>query len=162
MKFTGTMIVVQDMEKSRNFYETLLNQKVQMDLGANVSYEGFAIQSLETWMNFIEKEENDINLLKNNNFELYFEINDYDAFIEKLENFKDFEIEIVHKTKEFPWGQRVIRFYDPDYHLIEVGESIESVIKKFLGEGVSVEDISNKTGFPVEHVQSLKNQLKIN
>jgi len=157
MKFTGTMIVVQDMEKSRNFYETLLNQKVQMDLGANVSYEGFALQTLESWIDFTGKEEDDINLLKNNNAELYFEIDELDIFIKKLKNFNDFKIELVHETKEFPWGQRGIRFYDPDNHIIEVGESLESLVKRFVGEGMSEEDISQRTGLPVELVQGLKN-----
>ena len=161
MKFTSAMIVVRHMEKSRNFHENLLNQKVVMDLGANVSYEGFALQTLESWIDFIEKQEEDINILKNNNDELYFEVEDYDDFIKKLNNFNDFEIEFVHKTKEFPWGQRVIRFYDPDFHMIEVGESIESMIKKFLEEGMSVEDISEKTGLAVEYIQDLKNQFNI-
>lgn len=161
MKFMSAVIVVKDMEKSRNFYETLLNQKVKMDLGANVSYEGFSLQTLETWIDFIEKVENDISLSKNNVHELYFEIDDYDTFIKKLNNYNDFEIEIVHKTKEFPWGQRVIRFYDPDNHMIEVGESLDSVIKKFFDDGMFIEDIAEKTGLPVEHLADLKNKLKI-
>ena len=157
MKFTSTMIVVKDMEKSRNFYENLLNQKVIMDLGANVAYEGFALQTLESWMEFIGKEEDDINLLKNNNAELYFEIDDLDNFINKLKNFNDFKIELVHETMEFPWGQRGIRFYDPDNHIIEVGESLESLVKKFINEGMSEEDISKRTGLPEEVVMGLKN-----
>ena len=159
MKLTSTMIVVRDMEKSRNFYETLLNQKIVMDLGANVSYEGFALQTLETWIDFIEKSEANINLSKNNNTELYFETDDYDDFIKKLKDYNHFEIDLVHETKEFPWGQRVIRFYDPDNHIIEVGESMESVIKKFFKDGMSVEDIAEKTAYPVEYVNDLKNKL---
>jgi catechol 2,3-dioxygenase-like lactoylglutathione lyase family enzyme len=157
MKFTGTMIVVQDMEKSRNFYETLLDQNVVMDLGANVAYEGFALQTLESWIDFVGKAEDDINLLKNNNAELYFETDDYDGIFKKFKNFNDFEIEFVHPTKEFPWGQRGIRFYDPDNHIIEVAESLESLVKKFIDEGMSEEDISERTGLPVEVVQDLKN-----
>jgi len=159
MKFECVLIVVRDMERSKNFYENLLDQEVKMDLGANVAYEGFALMDFERWMNFLEKDENDFNFLKNNVSELYFEIDDYDTFIEKLNSYNDFEIEIVHKTKEFPWGQRVIRFYDPDDHMIEVGESMEVVIKKFFSDGMSVEDIAEKTGYPVEHVIDLKNIL---
>lgn len=162
MKFMSVMIVVRDMDKSRNFYESLLNQKAKMDLGANVSYEGFALQTLETWIDFLEKTEKDINLSKNNDSELYFEVDDYDTFLKKLNNYNDLEIEIVHKTKEFPWGQRVIRFYDPDGHMVEVGESMDSVIKKFFDEKMSVEDIAKKTDYPVEYVADLKNKLKIN
>jgi len=159
MKFECALIVVRDMEISKNFYQGLLDQEVKMDLGANVAYEGFALMDFERWMDFLEKEEDDFNFLKNNVSELYFEIDDYDAFIEKLNGYNDFEIEIVHKTKEFPWGQRVIRFYDPDNHMIEVGENMESVIKKFFSDGMSVEDIAEKTGYPTEYVADLKNKL---
>lgn len=162
LKFMSAVIIVSDMERSRNFYETLLDQKVQMDLGANIAYEGFALLTLEKWVEFIEKEEKYINLSHNNGSELYFEIDDYDSFIGKFDSYNDFEIEVVHKTKEFPWGQRVIRFYDPDNHMIEVGESMDSVIRKFFDDGMSVEDIAEKTGYPVEYVVDLKNKLKIN
>jgi catechol 2,3-dioxygenase-like lactoylglutathione lyase family enzyme len=147
------------MGKSRNFYENLLDQEIEVDLGANVSYEGFALQTLESWIDFIEITENDINFLKNKNAELYFEVDDYDAFIEKLNNYDDFEIEFVHETKEFPWRQRTIRFYDPDNHIVEVGESIEVVFKKFLSDGMSVEDIAKMTDVPVEYITELKNKL---
>jgi len=160
MKFECALIVVRDMERSKNFYENLLDQEVKMDLGANVAYEGFALMDFERWIDFLEKGENDFNFSKNNVSELYFEIDDYDTFIEKLNNYNDFKIEIVHKTKEFPWGQRVIRFYDPDNHMIEVGESMEVVIRKFFSDGMSVEDIAEKTGYPVEYLLDLKNNLK--
>jgi hypothetical protein len=114
----------------------------------------------ERWRDFLEKEKDDFNLLKNNVSELYFETENYDVFIEKLNNYDDFEIEIVHKTKEFPWGQRVIRFYDLDNHMIEVGESMDVVIKRFFSSGMSVEDVAEKTGYPVEYVVDLKNKLK--
>ncbi len=36
---------------------------------------------------------------------------------------------------EHSWGQRVIRFYDLDGHLIEVGESMAMVIRRFFRGG---------------------------
>ena len=51
----------------------------------------------------------------------YFVENNLEAFQEKLENCS-FEINYVHKLKEYPWGQKAIRIYDPDGHLIEIGE----------------------------------------
>ena len=159
MKFEGVLIVVRDMERSKIFYENLLDQKVQMDLGANVAFEGFALMDFERWMDFLEKKENDFNLSKNNVSELYFETENFDSFIEKLNIYNESEVVTVHKTKEFPWGQRVIRFYDPDNHMIEVGESMDVVIKRFFSSGMSVEDISLRTGYPVEYVVDLKNRL---
>lgn len=42
------------------------------------------------------------------------------------------------------WGQRVVRFYDPDYHIIEVGENMKAVCKRFSGEGMTLEGISER------------------
>ncbi|MCL2688164.1 MAG: glyoxalase/bleomycin resistance/dioxygenase family protein [Methanobrevibacter sp.] len=154
MKFMSSVLVVKDMKKSREFYEGFLNQKVQMDLGANVSYEGFALLTLERWTDFINKKKSDINLDKTNEVELYFEVLDYDKFLEKLKSEKN--IELVHDTKEFPWGQRGIRFYDPDNHIVEVGETLESVVKKQLDDGMSVDEIIEKTGLPKEYIMEIK------
>ena len=154
MKFMSSVLVVKDMKKSREFYEGFLNQKVQMDLGANVSYEGFALLTLERWTDFINKKKSDINLDKTNEVELYFEVLDYDKFLEKLKSEKN--IELVHDTKEFPWGQRGIRFYDPDNHIVEVGEALENVIKRQLDDGMSVDEIIEKTGLPKEYIMEIK------
>jgi len=154
MKFMGSVLVVKDMKKSRDFYEGFLNQQVKMDLGANVSYESFALQTLESWANFIDKKEFDVNLDKTNEIELYFEASDYDKFVEKLNSKKD--IELVHDTKEFPWGQRGIRFYDPDNHIVEVGETLEGVVKKQLNDGMSEDEIVEKTGLPKEYIVEIK------
>jgi hypothetical protein len=47
----------------------------------------------------------------------------------------------------------VIRFYDPDKNIIEVGESIESVIKRFLKRGYSIEETAKITQHPIEFVR---------
>ena len=59
--------------------------------------------------------------LKSNSGELYFETEDMDAFYKHLESF---DILYVHKLHEHPWGQRVVRFYDPDGHIIEAAEKL--------------------------------------
>jgi len=147
----GAMIVVKDMQKSREFYEGFLNQEATMDLGANVSYEGFALQTLESWTLFINKKESDISLNKTNNSELYFELHNYDGFLKKLESNKN--IEILHENAEAPWGQRSVRLYDPDNHVVEVGEIIDNVVKRQLDEGMSVKEIVKKTGLPEDYIQ---------
>ena len=55
--------------------------------------------------------------------ELYFEESDIEGFVKKLEE-SDFEIEFVNKLMMHSWGQKVVRFYDPDGNLIEVGTPI--------------------------------------
>lgn len=155
MKFGSSLIVVKDIEKSRKFYERLLDQEVVMDLGANVAFDGFALQTIESWSEFIKQDINDINLNKTNVSELYFEADDYDKFLEKLKLEKD--VELLHDSIVCPWGQKVIRFYDPDNHIIEVGESLENLIKRLSNDGMSISQIIEKTGLPEEVILNIKN-----
>lgn len=151
MRFICPLVVVNNMEVSRNFYEKILNQKVQYDFGENVSFEGgFAIHLKSHFSDLIGVNRNDI-IQKSNNSELYFEEEDLDSFLQKLKAIDS--IEYVHELKEQPWGQRVIRFYDPDKHIIEVGEPMESVVKRLLSEGSSVEETSKRTLMPEEFVR---------
>ncbi|HOW14892.1 glyoxalase/bleomycin resistance/dioxygenase family protein [Methanosarcina sp.] len=151
MKFICPLIVVNNMEVSRNFYEKVLNQRVQYDFGENVSFEGgFAIHLKSHFSDLIGVNRNDI-IQKSNNSELYFEEEDLDSFLQKLKCMDS--IEYVHELKEQPWGQRVIRFYDPDMHIVEVGEPMESVVKRLLSEGSSVEETSKRTLMPEEFVR---------
>ena len=57
---------------------------------------------------------------ENNSFELYFEENDLETFVEKLERLYP-DTRYVNKLIEHSWGQKVVRFYDLDGNLIEVG-----------------------------------------
>lgn len=156
MKFSSALIAVKDMEASKHFYTQLLGQEIMADFGANVVVGGVALQTLDSWTDFIDRDAGDI-CFGGNAGELYFEEEDLDAFLEKLDNWPG--IERVHGLKEFPWGQRVIRFYDPDRHIVEVGETMENVVKRLLLEGMSIEDASQKSMFPPPFVEAMKAEL---
>jgi hypothetical protein len=53
-----------------------------------------------------------------------------------------------------------MRFYDPDYHIIEVGESMESVAIRYFQSGMTVEDICRRTSLPGEFVQKAIDLVK--
>lgn len=155
MKFKLPLIVVADIAVSRKFYEDVLNQKVILDFGANITFDGeFSLQTKTTWADFINKTEDDI-MSKPDNFELYFEEAQFDEFVKRL---KSFEIQYVHDVIEYPWGQRVIRFYDPDMHMIEVGESMETVVKRFIAQGLSVEETAERTQHPINEKDYIRMQ----
>ena len=84
-----------------------------------------------------------------NNAEIYFEEDNFDVFIKRLETL---DIQYIHTAKEHPWGQRVVRFYDPDKHIIEVGENMKSVCKRFLDSGMTPEQISKRMDVPMKFV----------
>jgi len=54
-------------------------------------------------------------------------------------------------------GQRVVRFYDLDEHIIEVGESMKMVINRFLFSGLSMKEISIKMDVSITDLEKLLN-----
>ena len=146
-KYTSTLIAVSDMEKSRKFYHDVLGMEVVADFGANVTLDGgLVLQTLDTWTSFIRT---DKVVLPNNAGELYFEEEDMDTFCEHL---KQFDICYVHPLFEHRWGQRVVRFYDPDRHIIEVGERLDAVILRFMEQGLSAEETAVRMDIPLDFV----------
>jgi len=120
MKLKNVLIVVNDIEKSKTFYKELFGLEVLLDNDGNVIMtEGLVLQDAAIWKKFIEKDV----VPKNNATELYFEEWDIEGFAKKLENYKE-PIEYVNRLMEHSWGQKVIRFYDPDGNLIEVGTPV--------------------------------------
>ncbi len=152
MKYSGALFVVKDMEKSKAFYHEVLGCQVILDLGANVTLTGgFSLQTAESWQAFIHKGEGDI-AYGGNNAELYFEEDDMDQFMAKLNSMA---IDYVHPLEEQRWGQRTVAFYDPDKHIIEVGENMAVVAKRFIHSGMTVEQTAKRMDTPVEYVEEL-------
>lgn len=117
MKLRNILIVVKDIEKAIQFYHDLFGLDVLLDNDGNVIMtEGLVLQDEQIWKSFIER---DITY-KNNACELYFEEANLEAFVEKLEQLYP-SIEYVNKLMTHCWGQKVVRFYDLDGNLIEVG-----------------------------------------
>ena len=150
MKYKLPLIVVEDMERSRKFYEEILGQKVILDFGANITFAGeFSLQTKDSWRGFIGDYEDTI-IFRPNNFELYFEEKNFYEFVNKL---KTYGVELIHDVIEYPWGQNVIRFYDPDHHIIEVGESMVSVVWRFIEHGMSIEETAERTQHPIDFIE---------
>lgn len=120
MKLKNILIVVNDIEKSKQFYHDLFGLNVVLDNDGNmILTEGLVLQDAKIWEKFLEK-----NIIpRSNSCELYFEEQDIKAFVEKLEKLYP-EIQYVNRLMTHSWGQKVIRFYDLDGNLIEVGTPI--------------------------------------
>lgn len=117
LKLRNILIVVSDIEKSVQFYKELFGLQVLNDQDGNVIMsEGLVLQDEKIWKDFLEK-----NIIyKNHATELYFEERDLEGFVKKLEE-SSYEIQYVNELMEHSWGQKVVRFYDLDGNLIEVG-----------------------------------------
>ena len=116
MKLKNILIVVKDIERSRQFYHDLfgLDRIVDND-GHMILMDGLVLQDEKIWREFLGKEV----IPRNNACELYFEENDLEAFVEKLERLYP-EVQYVNRLTAHSWGQKMVRFYDLDGNLIEV------------------------------------------
>lgn len=148
MKFKCPMLVVSSMETSVRFYREVLGLRVVMDLGANVTLTGgLSLQTRETWREFIGTDEIS---LGGNDAEVYFEEEDFPAFVDRL---RSLSVRYVHPVIEHRWGQRAVRFYDPDLHIIEVAESMRSVCRRFSESGMTPEQIALRMDVPLKLVR---------
>lgn len=152
MKFVCPLVLVEDISRSREFYEKILKQKVKYDFGENVCFEGdFAIHGRSHFEKVAKMKDSGNIAGGSNRFELYFETERIDEFHNELKRMK---IEFLHELEEQPWGQRVLRFYDPDRHIVEIGETMEAVVIRLSRQGHSMDVIIKKTGMPLEFVNT--------
>lgn len=147
MKLKNPMLVVTDMDKTVEFYKRVLGLQVVTDFGANKTLTGgLALQTLETYKDFIGTSNISFG---GNNFEIYFEEDDFDKF---ADNLKKCNVQYVHPVKEHSWGQRVVRFYDPDRNIVEVGENMKAVCKRFIDRGMTLEQVAERMDVTMEYI----------
>ncbi len=140
MKYICSLIVVEDIEKARHLYEAVLKQQVVEDYGQNIVFAGsFAIHKKEHFRGLID---NKPVIAGSNNFELYFEEDDLPAAEAAL---KACGLEFVHEVREQPWRQQVLRCYDYDKNIIEIGEKMEHTAYRLSLENLSIEEIARTT-----------------
>ena len=152
-KFICSLIFVKDVNRSKDFYQNVLRQKIEWDFGRNVSFEC----GLSLWDGAYAHEITGLTQLSTDawgkqNLELYFETEDLDREYEFLTKN---DVLFVHPIIDQPWGQRCFRIYDRDHHIIEFGEPMPLVIRRYHDEGMSIEDIKKKTFMPIEAILSI-------
>jgi len=159
------LLNVSDFARARHFYEHVLEQEVNEVIGEfHISYKsGFGLQY--DYKGIVEGSEDfaasptgvklDVKT-KANNYQLAFEVADLDYWVAKIKAEQD--VELVHDVHVYLWGQRVLRIYDYDGHIIELGEDLQIVVRRFQSEGRTVQEIAEIMGFEtvaeVEHYLS--------
>ena len=117
MKLKNVLIVVKDIERARKYYEDVFGLRMRLDNDGNMMMtDGLVLQEERYWTEFLQADA----VPRNNHSELYFEEPRIEEFVEKLERLYP-DTEYVNRLMTHSWGQKVVRFYDPDGNLIEVG-----------------------------------------
>lgn len=119
MRLKNILMVVSDMERSLMFYKELFSLEAIRQFEGNVILtQGLVLQERAGWEKLTGKAVS----FGGCDSELYFETGDLEMFQQKLDN-SGLEIQYMCRLTTYEWGQKAIRFYDPDGHLIEVGEA---------------------------------------
>ncbi len=150
----ATVLFVKDISVSKHFYSNILGEEIKLDFGKNVIYKsGFAIWEIrETHIIPSSLGLNNLYDRSINRFELCFETEDIDSVFDML---KHHEIRFLHEIIEEIWGQRTIRFFDPDNHLIEIGERLEQFVIRFHKQGLTIDQVSERTFVPIAEVERI-------
>ena len=120
MKLKNILLVVNDIEKSRQFYHDLFGLSVVLNSEENMLLtEGLVLQDKKILAEHLGKEI----ISENNSCELYFEEKNIEEFADKLEKLYP-NIKYVNHLTTFSWGQKMLRFYDLDGNLIEVRTAV--------------------------------------
>jgi catechol 2,3-dioxygenase-like lactoylglutathione lyase family enzyme len=153
LKIVSPLVVVEEIGCSRHFYEQLLGQKVKFDFGPNVTFQGdFAIHLRSHFQSLLGDGTRYPVTKKAHWGELYFETDELEPIYQRLDQA---QVEFIHPICEQPWGQRVMRLYDPDGHIVEIGETMEAVVWRFHGQGFSIDRIMEESAMPREFVENV-------
>jgi predicted enzyme related to lactoylglutathione lyase len=121
--FYNTIVFVKDIKVSKAFYELVIGLKIEQDYETIVFFENHFV--IHDRNNIIQTVFGKKLMLKTKqgrkNILIYFETDDIEsAFQQIISN----NVKIIHPIREQEWGQKVFRFYDPDNHIIEIGEAV--------------------------------------
>lgn len=121
--FYNTIVFVKDIELSRKFYEQVIGLKVEADYGTIVFFENhFVIHNANALLETVYGRVPGTNPSRGcDNLLVYFETDDLEASIRTVQ---ESGAEIIHPITLQAWNQRVFRFYDPDRHILEIGEAM--------------------------------------
>lgn len=150
------LLVVGDVQMAKDFYNEILGLQVIRDFGEKIMMtDGIVLQDKKTWELLTGKSvSND----PSHSFELYFEENNFEEFINKLKNSK-WNIDFLNNPYEDDLGRMVTRFYDLDNHIIEVAETPFATAKRHLRGGMSVDEVLSKTFLERDFVESVADGL---
>ena len=144
-------LFVKNIDVSRSFYRDILKFEIELDFGKNIIFRnGLAVWEIRAShiipMTLGADKIRDTSVIRS---ELYFETETID---EDFRILKENNVSFLHELHEESWGQRTIRFFDPDRHLIEIGESMTRFVSRYHKQGMTADQISERTHVPVEEV----------
>ncbi len=149
MKYKHTLLLVSDLKRSKQFYQDLLGLKVIHDFKHHVTFEGgIALHDADHYQQTTGKSV--VLNLSDHRAGVYFETTDIIADYDRLDKAG---VPFQSPIELQPWNQQMFRCFDPDNHLIEVGETMEQVILHLQKRGKTLTEIIAMTDLPHDYVE---------
>lgn len=151
IRYHSVVLLCSDMSRSCSFYQDLFGLEIELSIeGLTTFKEGISLwhQKVASDLMYNGADPSPPQQLPDQ--EIYFETDDIDGFADQLQQRT---VRLMHPIQKMPWQQRTIRFFDPDSHMIEVGESMDEVIRRVAREGHTPDEVSALTFMPVEFIK---------
>uniref|UniRef100_UPI003216DD7A VOC family protein n=1 Tax=uncultured Draconibacterium sp. TaxID=1573823 RepID=UPI003216DD7A len=150
IRFQSTVLLTDNFDKIKAFYQEVLQQEIDIDFGNCIGFKnGLSLWKLTKDYPIAKRLGKTYDPAGNRNLEICFETDDFESVVAKLKNQN---LNYLHEPTEEVWGQKTIRFYDPEDNLIEIGETIPCFVKRFKNRGMTESEISERTSVPLEMV----------
>jgi catechol 2,3-dioxygenase-like lactoylglutathione lyase family enzyme len=118
-RFVNPLPFTADVAIARDFYRDVVGLQVLEDAGDFVRFDGgFALHDGASLLRRMSAPLQDKTPFGRANLVLYFETDDLEAAHEWIAA----RAVMLHPIVNENWGARVFRFFDPDGHIIEMGE----------------------------------------
>ena len=147
--YDSAVLITKNVEGMKRFYMDVLRQPLRFDFGR--------CQILECGISIWEVDDNDpvmkapgIGKGQNSRLELCFDTEDFEEDVAYVMSHNP---KMLHDIEEEAWGQRTIRFFDPDGNLVELGESIPCFCRRLYKDGMTAEQVADKTGAHIDKVK---------
>lgn len=152
MRLHSPVLVTSDLERLRRFYTETLGLGVRDDFGACVVLSC----GLSLWQpgpgHPVQPQ---ISAGAGHGFELCFEADSVAEFERVSSAMTTSGARLLHPVREEAWGQRTLRVFDPDGHLLEWGESIPCFVRRLHGSGLDVAAVARRTGVAIDAVERM-------
>lgn len=153
--FHSPVLISKDTKKMKNFYQKILKQQIEFDLGNCIIFScGLTIWKLQPHYPLTQHLKYEYHGNGNKNLELCFETDEFEKVVQEL---KQVELNLIHDVTEENWGQLTIRFFDPENNMVEIGESMPCFVKRMYKNGLTGKEISEKTSLPLDKVREYVN-----
>ncbi len=153
LRYSSTVLFVADIQRSTAFYTKHFSQVIANDFGPCVGFtSGLALWQTDHAAKVTNTSVGSDLVSQRGGAELEFQTVDISAAVAGL---KAAGVRLLHDVITQPWQQQAFRCFDPDGHLIEVGEDLAATAQRLQSSGHDVEWIAQAFSMPPKLVQAL-------